>query len=142
MWCARLRHRQAGAGLVEVMVASVFVTLALVALVQVLGVTLTGSAESRVRMHALNAAQERIEELRGLARHDQYPEPAAATCDSLASASLTRCWTVSTCPDSISCRQLQVVVSWQGLLGLEQSVALTSYLAESDPVRGGRVLAQ
>ena len=144
MWLARRKHRQAGVGLIEVMVASVFVTLSLVALAQVLGVTLTGSAESRVRLHALNAAQEKIEELRGLARHDQYPPLAALTCDTLASAnaSLSRCWTVTACSNSMACRQVQVEVKWQGVLGAEQVVKLTSYIAESDPVRGGMVLAR
>lgn len=141
---ANLQPRQAGVGLIEVMVASVFVTLSLVALVQVLGVTLTGSAESRVRLHALNAAQEKIEELRGMSRHDQYPPLAAPACDTLAGAntSLNRCWTVSACPGSMSCRQLQVEVKWQGVLGTEQAVKLTSYLAEADPVRGGMALAR
>lgn len=141
---AKLTQRQAGVGLIEVMVASVFVTLSLVALAQVLGATLTGSAESRVRLQALNAAQEKIEALRGMTRHDQYPPLAATTCDTLASAntSLNRCWTVSACPGSMSCRQLLVEVKWQGVLGAEQSVRLTSYLAETDPVRGGMGLAR
>lgn len=141
---ANLQQRQAGVGLIEVMVASVFVTLSLVALVQVLGVALTGSAESRVRLHALNAAQEKIEELRGMSRHDQYPPLAAPTCDTLpdANTSLNRCWTVSACPSSMSCRQLQVEVKWQGVLGAEQAVKLTSYIAEADPVRGGMALAR
>lgn len=144
MQYAKLKQRQAGVGLIEVMVASVFVTLALVALAQVLGSTLTGTAESRVRLHALNAAQEKIEQLRGMARHDQYPPVAAQACDSLSStsASLTRCWTVMACPNSITCRQVQVVVIWQGVLGAEQKVTLTSYIAEADPVRGGMALAR
>ncbi len=136
--------QQAGAGLVEVMVAAVFVTLSLVALVQVLGVTLTGSAESRVRLQAISAAQEKIEDWRGMSRHDQYPPLAGPACDTLASAnaSLARCWSVSACPGSVSCRQLQVEVTWQGALGAQQAVRLTSRLAEADPVRGGMVLAR
>lgn len=138
------KYRQAGAGLVEVMVASVLVTLSLVALAQLLGLALAGSAESGVRLHALNAAQEKLEELRGLARHDQYPQPAAPACDALASASasLSRCWTVTDCPDSMPCRQLQVEVKWLGVLGTGQAVKLTSFIAETDPVRGGMLLAR
>lgn len=144
----QLQQRQAGIGLIEVMVAAVFVALSLVALAQVLGVTLTGSGESRVRLQALNSAQERIEQFRGLARRDQYPPLAPRTCDSLSAAStglntdLTRCWTVTACANSMACRQVRVEVTWQGVPGTEDRVTLTSYLAETDPVRGGIVLAR
>lgn len=147
MCCANPKYRQLGLGLIEVMVASVFVALALVALAQVLGVALTSGGESRVRMHALNAAQEKLEELRGFVRHDQYPS-VATTCDTLRdtdtglNTNLTRCWTVTACASPSACRQVQVVVTWTGLLGAAQPVTLTSYIAETDPVRGGMVLAR
>lgn len=132
-----LKH-QRGISLIEAMVAALILAVAILALTGLQVTTLSNSGQSRINTHALNFAEEKIEELRNFAIFSTYDNLSNGT-DTVASpsATLNRSWTVTDCPNSATCKQVSVTITWNDATGTQQTVQLTSYISEEDPVKGG-----
>jgi type IV pilus modification protein PilV len=152
---------QQGFTLLEALIAALVVAVAMLGAARLQGVTMLDSSDSRMKTRALNLAQEKIEELRSFANQDTYLAMAsdADTPDSHDgdSSGFTRTWTITSCVDlSPSCDsngnnsidgnesnylQISSTVTWTDSKGDPQAVQLTSYIARSEPVKSGIVLA-
>lgn len=126
------------------MVGLLLLAVALLGLARLQGVLLRDAGDSRIKTHALNSSQEKIEQLRSFSRKNQY----AALGDgndtiTAANATLTRTWTVNNCTTPTGCtyKIVNVQTGWTDSQGKFQTVQLTSYIGETDPVRGGVALA-
>ncbi|MEO1932556.1 MAG: prepilin-type N-terminal cleavage/methylation domain-containing protein [Pseudohongiella sp.] len=138
-----------GFSLVETLIAAVIVAVAMLGLGKLQGITLLNSADSRMKTHALNLAQEQIEALRMFANQSTYTGLVSGTTVSTdpilvgANANFNRTWEISSCPSLVvpsTCKKVSVEVKWIDPKGIEQTVQLTSYIAEADPVKSGVVL--
>ncbi|MGZ8902069.1 MAG: type IV pilus modification PilV family protein [Methylobacter sp.] len=137
-----LRRKLKGFSLIEVMIASVVVALAMLGVARLQGITLQDSADSRMKTHALNLAQDKIEELRNFANQSTYSGYSGSDNNTAvgANSNFTRTWTITDCANSVNCKQVNVGVTWTDPNNSTQTVQLTSYIAESDPVKSGVVL--
>jgi len=138
-----LPNKVQGFSLVEALIAAVIVAVAMLGLGKLQGITLLNSADSRMKTHALNLAQEKIEALRMFANQSTYTgldSDATLSTDPIlvgANASFTREWEID---DQNTYKQVRVTVTWTDPKGIDQTVQLTSYIAEADPVKSGVVL--
>lgn len=140
---ARPIHYQKGISLIEALIAALILAVAVLAITGLQVNTLNDSGQSRVSTHALNFAEEKIEELRDFSRFDVYSAFANGSDTQVSSnATLSRSWSISACPNSATCKQAQVTVTWSDTTGTQQQVVLTSYISEEDPVRGGAALLE
>jgi type IV pilus modification protein PilV len=136
-----------GFSLVEVLVAALIVAVGIIGLARLQGITLSNSSESRARTDALNLAQEKIEELRTFSNQSAYDMMASGTNANTdpdmagGNANFTRNWTVTDCTNSMNCKQVNVSVNWTDSSGVVQTVRLTSFITQVDPVQAGIVLA-
>ncbi|HHZ71415.1 MAG TPA: prepilin-type N-terminal cleavage/methylation domain-containing protein [Methylococcaceae bacterium] len=143
-----LPNKVQGFSLVETLIAAVIVAVAMLGLGKLQGITLLNSADSRMKTHALNLAQEKIEALRMFANQSTYTglvSGPTVSPDLLvgANANFDRTWEISSCPSLVvtsTCKKVSVEVKWLDPKGIEQTVQLTSYIAEADPVKSGVVL--
>lgn len=137
----QLHARQQGIALIEAMIAAVILAVAILGLTRIQVGTLSDSGLSRVNTQALNAASDKIEELRYFSTQATYLNMAGGS-DSVSTpgATLTRTWTVNNCPNSATCKEVSVAVEWTDTTGEDREVLLTSYISEDDPVRGGIAL--
>lgn len=131
-----------GFSLIEAMIASLVVGMTMLGVARLQGITLSSSGDSRMRTHALNLAQEKIEELRTFVHQSDYSAYSGSDSDTQlgANATFTRIWTIAGCANSIECKQANVAVSWQDQADTTQTVQLTSFIAKVDPVKSGVVL--
>ncbi len=136
-----------GFSLVEVLVAALVVAVGTIGLAKLQGITLSNSSESRTRTHALNLAQEKIEELRTFSNQTIYDNLAGGTNENTdpemvsGNANFTRIWTITDCSNGMNCKQVKVSVSWSDSIGAQQTVQLTSFITQADPVKSGVALA-
>lgn len=135
----------AGFILIEAMVAAFILAIALLGLARLQGAVFTANAESRMRTHALNLAQKKIEELRSFANQTGYTGISSGSgCDGSdcvgENSTFSRTWTQTACANSAPCKVLAVTVTWTDQKGSTQTVTLTSYIADIDPVKGGVAL--
>ena len=143
-----LPNKVQGFSLVETLIAAVIVTVAMLGLGKLQGITLLNSADSRMKTHALNLAQEKIEALRMFASQSTYTglvSGSTVSPDLLVggNANFDRAWETSSCPSLVvtnTCKKVSVTVTWTDPKGIDQTVKLTSYIAEVDPVKSGVVL--
>ena len=142
-----LPNKVQGFSLVETFIAAVIVAVAMLGLGKLQGITLLNSADSRMKTHALNLAQEKIEALRMFANQSTYTGLACGACTDSnlpgANANFERKWGITPCPslvDTSTCKKFNVKVTWTDPKGIDQTVQLTSYIAEADPVKSGVVL--
>ena len=142
-----LPNKVQGFSLIETLIAAVIVAVAMLGLGKLQGITLLNSADSRMKTHALNLAQEKIEALRMFANQSTYTGLACGACTDSnllgANANFNRTWKISSCPSLVvtsTCKKVSVKVTWTDPQGTEQAVQLTSYIAEADPVKSGVVL--
>lgn len=103
---------------------------------------LAANAESRMQTQALNLAQDKIEALRDFPYRGSCETYTGTSSDTQAgpSATFTRTWTLSVCPNTVNCKLIAVTVSWTDANGVSQNIRLTSYTACVDPIKGGIVL--
>ena len=139
-----LPNKVQGFSLIETLIASVIVAVAMLGLGKLQGITLLNSADSRMKTHALNLAQEKIEALRMFANQSTYTNEivsdATNSTDPIlegGNANFTREWVID---DKNTYKQVRVTVTWTDPKGIVQTVQLTSYIAEVDPVKSGVVL--
>tara|TARA_R110002050_G_scaffold57423_1_gene128821 strand:+ start:36230 stop:37489 length:1260 start_codon:yes stop_codon:yes gene_type:complete len=133
-----------GFSLIEVLIALVILAVGLLGLAKIQGITLLNSAESRMQTHALNFAQEKIEELRtygNTSTYTAYASNAVGTDIVGANSTFTRTWSISACPNTVECKNISVTVAWTGINGSAYNIQLTSQIAELEPARSGMVVA-
>ncbi len=132
------QQTQRGFTLVEAVIAALVVSVAMLGVAKLQGVTLFNSGDTRMKTHALNLAQEKIEQLRTFANEDTYTGMGGSTdSQNGENGTFTRTWTISPCPNSVGCKQANVTVNWTDPRGAVQNVALTSFIAGADPVKSG-----
>jgi len=137
-----------GFSLLEALIAALVVAVAMLGLAQIQSVALLDSGDSRMKTHALNLAQEKIEELRTFANQNRFEGYAGASDTATgANAAFTRTWTITDCaalPTPCSAdlhyKQVNARVTWVDPKGATQTVQLTSNIAQSDPVKSGLAL--
>lgn len=133
-----------GFSLIEVMVAVIVLGVGLLGLAKIQGITLLNSAESRMQTHALNFAQEKIEELRAYGNtsaYTAYATDAVGTDLVGENSTFTRNWVIAACPNTVECKNISVTVAWTGIDGTNYDIQLTSQIAELEPARSGMVVA-
>jgi type IV pilus modification protein PilV len=150
---------QQGFSLLEALVAALVVAVAMLGVARLQGFTMLESGDSRMRTHALNLAQDKIEELRSFSNQDAYLGMESGSDSATgANATFTRTWTVTSCVDlSPSCdsngngdidgnesnyKEVNAQVIWTDPRGIIQTVQLTSYISGAEPVKAGIALAQ
>lgn len=131
---------QRGFSLIEAMISMVIISVVVLALIQFQSGSLTDSGDSRVRTHALNSASEKLEQLRSASGTGTYSGIAASSSAdvvSAGSADLSRTWSVT---DHGGYKEATVSVVWNDTKGKQQSVVLSTYIEDADPVKAGRAL--
>ncbi len=138
-----LRSKILGFSLIEALIAALVVAVAMLGLAKLQGITLINSADSRMKTHALNLAQDKIEQLRTFANQGTYTGYSGSNNDTAtgANSTFTRTWSISACANSVDCKQANVAVRWTDPKGATQTVQLTSYIAKIDSVKSGMALA-
>lgn len=133
-----------GFTLLEALVAFLIVSIGVLALAKLQGTLVSDSADSRLRSHAASVAQDKIEELRGFANQETYDNlivgSSGSDTQNAANTVFTRSWVISDCPNTVNCKQIAMAVTWTDIKGQEQTINLTSYIAQTDPVKAGMVL--
>jgi type IV pilus modification protein PilV len=149
---------QQGFSLLEALIAALVVAVAMLGVARLQGLTMLESGDSRMKTHALNLAQDKIEELRSFSNQDAYLGMASGSdTHAGANGTFTRTWTVTSCANlSPSCdsngngsidddesnyKQVNAQVIWTDPRGAEQTVQLTSYITGVEPVKSGMALA-
>ncbi|MFA5919891.1 MAG: prepilin-type N-terminal cleavage/methylation domain-containing protein [Methylococcaceae bacterium] len=141
-----LHTKMAGFTLIEALIAALVVGVGMLGLAKLQGELFISSSESRMRTHALNLAQDKIEEFRKVANQDLYSGFAGGTNANTetimagSSANFTRTWEITNCPNSVACKQISVTVSWTDSKGVNKNVQLTSNVASTEPVKSGILL--
>ncbi|MCF8014226.1 type IV pilus modification PilV family protein [Lamprobacter modestohalophilus] len=135
--------RVSGITIIEALIALVIVGVGMLGLVKLQSQSMMALGDSRTKTQALALAQDKIEELRGFVNYSVYEVYSDSASDDFSgvNASLTRAWTISDCPGSVECKQVNVSVVWSDHNGDQQEVVLTSYIAGIDPVKAGVTLA-
>jgi type IV pilus modification protein PilV len=141
-----LHTKMAGFTLIEALIAALVVGVGMLGLAKLQGELFISSSESRMRTHALNLAQDKIEEFRKVANKDLYDDFTGGTDVNTktimagSSANFTRTWAITNCPNSVTCKQISVTVKWTDSKGGPQDVQLTSNVASTEPVKSGILL--
>ncbi len=144
-----LPSSQKGLTLIEAAVSAAVVGVSLLGVLRLQTQLSKDNADSPVRTAALNAAQQKIEELRTFQRVsgiESYERLSCGTDDPMAdpdttpltNATLNRVCTVGA--EVNGYKPVTVTVSWTDTRG-EQTVRLSSYIAKTDPVKAGELLA-
>lgn len=140
----KIQPKKNGFTLIEVLIAILVFSIGMLGLIKLQGEITLNSAESRMYTHAVNLAQDKIEEFRNYthqATYTAYASDANGTDIDVVGASaatFTRTWVVTNNPGY---KEVEVTVNWVGLDGQDNNVVLTSQLAEVEPSRSGLVLA-
>ncbi|WP_341328293.1 prepilin-type N-terminal cleavage/methylation domain-containing protein [Methylotuvimicrobium sp. KM2] len=140
-----MQNKTQGFSLIEALIAALIVGVGMLGLAKLQGEMFIGSTDSRMRTHAQNAAQAIIEDFRSFAHQSTYATFANGSdvfTPVGSNAQFSRSWTVTVCPNTVNCKQIQVTVTWTDSRNNLQTVNLTSYIAEADPVKSGVVLAE
>lgn len=133
-----------GFSLIEVMIALVILGIGLLGLAKIQGITFLNSAESRMQTHALNFAQEKIEQLRNygnISVYRAYASNAIGTDLVGSNSTFSRNWVVTACANAVGCKKISVTVVWTGIDGTNYDIQLTSQIAGLEPARSGIVIA-
>ncbi len=155
-------RRQAGLGLVEVMVAALVLSVGLIALAKLQVDLVRGSSDARARTVALSLAEEKLEDLRGFGTVDSVTPwtPGVGTLAwshiagnaggrlasvgtygsalEVSGTQFTRTWAASApllLPGTTEGRykEVTVAVAWRDATGIEQTVRLASSIAAANP---------
>lgn len=146
-----LPFKQKGLTLIEAAVSAAVVGVSLLGVLRLQTQLSKDNADSPVRTAALNAAQQKIEELRAFQRVSgvESYENLNSRCDTdnpiadpdttpLTNATLSRVCTVGL--EENGYKPVTVTVDWTDTRG-KQTVRLSSYIAKTDPVKAGELLA-
>lgn len=141
--------KQRGLTLIEASVSAAVVGIALLGILRLQMQLTKDNADSPVRTAALNAAQQKIEQLRfeaaTLAGYEALTEGSyddtASSLPVLQNAILSRSWTVE---DKGNYKSVTVTVSWMNTRSTDEkdneNVVLSSYIAKTDPAKAADFL--
>jgi type II secretory pathway pseudopilin PulG len=140
--------KQRGLTLIEASVSAAVVGIALLGILRLQMQLTKDNADSPVRTAALNAAQQKMEQLRFLAAAEGgYDElingsDSPLSASELLNATLARSWTVATpSASNLNYKLVTVTVSWESASSHKQEmVVLSSYIAKTDPTQAGAFL--
>lgn len=152
---AKSLFKQKGLTLLEAAVSAAVVGIALLGILRLQTQLTRDNTDSPVRTAALNAAQQKLEQLRfeaatptGYAAltEGEYEEDTPSSLPVLQNATLNRSWTVVSGSNSNSNYKLvTVTVSWANTRSTDgednENVVLSSYIAKTDPTQAGAFLA-
>ena len=145
-----LPSSQKGLTLIEASVSAAVVAVSLLGILRLQTQLSKDNADSPVRTAALNAAQQKLEELRAFQRVSGIESYERLSCGTdnpmadpdttpLTNATLSRVCTVGA--EVNGYKPVTVTVSWADARGETQQVRLSSYIAKTDPVQAGILLA-
>lgn len=146
-----LPSSQKGLTLIEAAVSAAVVGVSLLGVLRLQTQLSKDNADSPVRTAALNAAQQKLEELRAFQQisgvEKSYANLSCGTDNPMAdpdttpltNATLSRVCTVGA--EVNGYKPVTVTVSWADARGETQQVRLSSYIAKTDPVKAGELLA-
>jgi prepilin-type N-terminal cleavage/methylation domain-containing protein len=120
----RFRKRSGGFSLIEVMIAMTFLAIGLMGIAQLVPLGLAGVTQARVRTNAVQAGQEKMDELR--AADFNAPALTAGTYAET-NGNYTLTWTVTDNVPVPGSKRIELASTWTAPRGT-QSVALTTYL--------------
>lgn len=145
--------KQRGLTLIEASVSAAVVGIALLGILRLQMQLTKDNADSPVRTAALNAAQQKLEQLRfeaatptGYAAltEGEYEEDTPSSLPVLQNATLNRSWTVVNGSNG-NYKLVTVTVSWMNTRSTDEedneNVVLSSYIAKTDPTQAGAFLA-
>ncbi len=119
----RLRSN-GGFSLVETMLAMTFLSVGLMSVAQMIPAGLAGVTQARVRTIAVQAAQERLDEIRSASLTDPELQPGTYA---ETNGNYTLGWTVTNNAPVVGSRRIDMSVTWQSSRGT-QSADLTTYV--------------
>jgi len=135
---------QGGAGLLEVLIAVVILSIGVLALGRFQGSSLQDAAASRNRSQALALARQTLEGMRSFATSDDYHHIAsgaeAAPIDGI-NTRYIRSWQVTSFDDPPH-KAVTVILSWTGMQGEPRELRLRGYIGQREPVRSAVLLDQ
>ena len=118
------KKRSKGFSLVEVMVAITFLGVGLLAIAQLIPMGLATISQARVRTNAVQAAQQRLDELRAEDFSSAALTPGVYT-ETVGNYTLQ--WTITDNDPVSGSKRVNMVASWQNLTGTK-TARLTTYL--------------
>ncbi|MFW9609665.1 MAG: type IV pilus modification PilV family protein [Aquaspirillum sp.] len=142
--------KQRGLTLIEASVSAAVVGIALLGILRLQMQLSKDNADSPVRTAALNAAQQKMEQLRFQAAtptgyaalNGGNDDNTPSSLPVLQNATLNRSWTVE---DKGNYKSVTVTVSWANTRSTDgksnETVRLSSYIAKTDPKQAGTFLA-
>lgn len=159
-------HNQSGFTLIDALIAAFVVGCGLLGLAKLQSVFFKGNAESRTQTAALHFAQQKIESLRRFSSQTDFDnilgtpgstisdsdscDPSISTalaanqeiiCTGI-SETLNRDWSITDCPDALSCRKLTVTINWANLDGTAHlPLILETFITRNEPVDIGAAIA-
>lgn len=137
----KLGFKQTGFTIIEGLIAFMVMTASGLALALFLPKMLGESSTSANYTLASNFAQDKLESLRQFASETACTTMTSGSdSGSSASASFSRAWTVSACPNSLKCKTVTVNVGWADASGDAKSVNLRTNTECYDPVQSGIAL--
>jgi len=120
----RLRKHSEGFSLIEVMIAMTFLAIGLMGIAQLVPLGMAGVTQARVRTNAVQAAQEKMDELRA----SDFSSPAlTAGTYTETNGNYTLNWTVTDNVPVPGSKRIELGSSWNAPRGT-QNVALTTYV--------------
>lgn len=133
---------QRGFSILEVLITLVVLAGGLLAIGNLYGKIMNGSAAAKERSEAVVLAEQKLEEL----RYNLYASIAAgsdtvsATTGSGSNANFSRSWTVTTSTNP-NYKEVQLTVSWTDSRNQSQSAVLTSRISGIDPAQSAELIA-
>lgn len=132
--------KQRGLTLIEASVSAAVVGIALLGILRLQMQLTKDNADSPVRTAALNAAQQKLEQLRFEAATPAGYGLLSGSSDSsvLQNATLNRSWAVE---DKGNYKSVTVTVGWESASSRgQETIRLSSYIAKTDPAKAGAFL--
>lgn len=134
--------RQRGFSLLEILITLVVLGGGLLAIGNLYGKVMSGSAAAKERSEAVVQAEKKLEELRyaTYASITSGSDSVNAVTGSGSSANYSRSWTV-TASASPAYKDVQITVSWNDSHNQSQSAVLTSRISGIDPAKSAALIA-
>lgn len=124
----RKPSRDEGFSLIEVMVAMTFLGIGLLAVAQMVPLGMAGVTQARVRTNAVQAAQEKLEDLRAEPFSSPSLTPGVYT---EANGNYTLDWSIADDTPVPGSKRVLLTASWQHFSGTK-NVRLTTYVTDRD----------
>jgi type IV pilus modification protein PilV len=122
--CKRLRESSEGFTLIEILIAMTFLAIGLMGIAQLVPLGMAGVTQARVRTNAVQAAQEKMDELRA----EDFDSAALTAGDyTEVNGNYTLAWTVTDSIPVPGSKRIALTSSWDAPRGT-QNVNLATYV--------------